>query len=235
MHGLNMNGTSPQGTVIHLPKRADIPDTVMTEIVKRYKHIRLMGLQLSPSAFGSNYAREAAFTDDIWVRRITNPLGKMFVAIRLDDLSDAYGNDGNRALTILLNSPWKGVITILGPQVLPPDRPGLEHAPWKIFTPDNSSDPPQLVSMKNGHTVYVIVGMYVSPNGRREGHGRHLVDAAVAAAVEESRDLKASKISICLEVSQGNIPAKKLYEHSGFSTRDGSGEMDENMVWQRTF
>lgn len=235
-----MNGTSPQGTVIHLPKLADIPDTAMTEIVKRYKHIRLMGLQLSPSAFGSNHAREAAFTDDIWVERITNPLRKMFVAIRLDDLSnsslpDAYGNDGNRALTVLLNSPWQGVITILGPKVLPPDQPGLEHTPWQIFTPDNSSSPPQLTSMKNGHAVYVIVGMYVSPNGRREGHGRRLVDAAVAAAVEESRDLNASKISICLEISQGNIPAKKLYEHSGFSTRDDSGKTDENMVWQRAF
>lgn len=229
--------------VIPMPKLADIPDTVMPEIVKRFKHIRLMALELSPEAFSSTYAREVAFTDDIWVGRITNPLGKAFIAVGPDNSPNVRSIDGHEkqhgpALTTLLNAPWKGSVTIIGPKLLPPDQPELERTPWKIFTRENSSDTPDLASMERGHVVYVIVGMYVSPDGRREGHGRRLVDAAIAAAVEECRRVLASKMSICLEVHYDNIPAAKLYANVGFTRRDTPNESnpkDVNMVWEKSF
>jgi ribosomal protein S18 acetylase RimI-like enzyme len=36
-----------------------------------YKQVRLAALQDSPTAFGSTYARESAFTDDVWLQRST--------------------------------------------------------------------------------------------------------------------------------------------------------------------
>jgi len=41
--------------------------------VALYKAIRLEALQQEPSMFGSSYEREAAFTEEQWLPRITNP------------------------------------------------------------------------------------------------------------------------------------------------------------------
>lgn len=38
------------------------------------------------AAFGSNYAREAAFSDSEWLDRLHNPLARTFVAVRADDI-----------------------------------------------------------------------------------------------------------------------------------------------------
>lgn len=41
--------------------------------VNAYKTIRLEALRTEPGMFGSNYLREAAFTQDQWLERINNP------------------------------------------------------------------------------------------------------------------------------------------------------------------
>lgn len=43
------------------------------EDVAAYKAIRLEALQTEPGVFCSSYAREAAFDDETWVKRLTNP------------------------------------------------------------------------------------------------------------------------------------------------------------------
>jgi hypothetical protein len=48
--------------------------------VERYKSFRLLALKTSPEAFGSTYAREAAFTDDVWHNRLMNPAAATFFA-----------------------------------------------------------------------------------------------------------------------------------------------------------
>jgi len=63
--------------------------------VEHYKTFRLLALQTSPEAFGSNYAREIAFTDDIWYNRLANKDAATFIAL-----------DAGRTLSTL---------TILGP------------------------------------------------------------------------------------------------------------------------
>ena len=47
------------------------PNNVLT-----FKTVRLQALQDSPSAFGSTYAREAAFPDEEWSRRAANMNGE---------------------------------------------------------------------------------------------------------------------------------------------------------------
>jgi GNAT superfamily N-acetyltransferase len=51
--------------------------------VERWKAIRLRSLQDSPSAFGSTYAREAAFTEADWRDRLENP-DSVAVLVALD-------------------------------------------------------------------------------------------------------------------------------------------------------
>ena len=45
----------------------------LPEEVAAYKVMRLEALQTEPGMFGSNYAREAGFTDAQWLDRIINP------------------------------------------------------------------------------------------------------------------------------------------------------------------
>ncbi|KAH8889517.1 hypothetical protein GQ53DRAFT_842827 [Thozetella sp. PMI_491] len=48
--------------------------------VAKYKPFRLQALQTDPSCFGSNYAREVAFTDEQWEQRILKPIATVLVA-----------------------------------------------------------------------------------------------------------------------------------------------------------
>ncbi|HTH81295.1 MAG TPA: GNAT family N-acetyltransferase [Mucilaginibacter sp.] len=50
----------------------------LPEEVKQYKTIRLESLQLEAAVFGSNYAREAAFTAEQWLMRIAQPNSDCF-------------------------------------------------------------------------------------------------------------------------------------------------------------
>jgi GNAT superfamily N-acetyltransferase len=50
----------------------------LPEEMEQYKGIRLESLQLEAAVFGSNYAREAAFTTDEWLMRIAQPNSDCF-------------------------------------------------------------------------------------------------------------------------------------------------------------
>ncbi|MFA6981729.1 MAG: GNAT family N-acetyltransferase, partial [Patescibacteria group bacterium] len=58
----------------------EIPSNIGVEIIglspdkwEVYKEIRLRSLREDPQAFGSNLAREEAFTQERWMERVSNP------------------------------------------------------------------------------------------------------------------------------------------------------------------
>jgi hypothetical protein len=59
-------------------------DESVRSYVERYKAFRLLSLKMAPEAFGSTYAREIAFTDDIWLGRLANPKANTFIALQSD-------------------------------------------------------------------------------------------------------------------------------------------------------
>lgn len=62
------------------------PDAAGVEFyLRQYKPFRLKSLQQSPSSFSSTYARESAFDDDDWKRRILNPIATTIVAMQGED------------------------------------------------------------------------------------------------------------------------------------------------------
>jgi hypothetical protein len=50
--------------------------------LEKYKAFRLFSLRTAPEAFGSTYAREIAFTDDVWYNRLANPETATFIALK---------------------------------------------------------------------------------------------------------------------------------------------------------
>lgn len=213
------------GDVVLLPKDANLQ-----ALVDRFKSNRLEALQLDPDAFGSTYESESQFTYETWLSRITNPLSKTFVALEHQEssITSAEDSDDSR-LRRLLENEWIGTVTVLGPKSLSGRESSLSSTPWNLFTRENSSEPPDLTSIKNSTAVYLIVGMFVSPSRRREGHGRRLVEAALTAAVEESRGASASRVIVSLVVESRNVAARRLYESVEFGTR-GSEPADSTEI-----
>jgi len=54
--------------------------------VERYKDFRLLSLKTNPEAFGSTFAREVAFSDEVWRSRIGNPKATTFFAMHGDQI-----------------------------------------------------------------------------------------------------------------------------------------------------
>lgn len=52
--------------------------------LERYKAFRLLALKTSPEAFGSTYARECAFMDDVWYNRLASPNATTFMTMDED-------------------------------------------------------------------------------------------------------------------------------------------------------
>jgi GNAT superfamily N-acetyltransferase len=66
----------------------------------------------------------------------------------------------------------------------------------------------------------MVVGMFVSPESRRGGHGRRLIETAVEAAREEGQTRGAASVRVVLIVEPENDGAQKLYESTGFALWD---------------
>jgi len=61
-------------------------DASIRRYVEQYKAFRLLALKTDPDSFGSNYAREIAFTDETWYNRLANPQVNTFLAFQEDQV-----------------------------------------------------------------------------------------------------------------------------------------------------
>jgi len=87
------------------------PETVRSYL-EQYKAFRLFSLQTSPEAFASTYAREVAFTDDVWYSRLTKPEATTFLVLESG--------------TII------STLTILGPLSFSPEELSSSVNPWEL-------------------------------------------------------------------------------------------------------
>ncbi|KAJ5832128.1 hypothetical protein N7474_000439 [Penicillium riverlandense] len=228
------NPTRPLGEVHRVPRTYNLP-TQLHAVVERYRKLRLHGLKVDPHAFSSTYERESQFEQDKWIARIENPAGKTFVSVipckepvltRENEIIIA--SDSSGALGSLLRNEWTGQLTLIGPEVLAIQgdetaETGLAK-PWSVFFQDEQCIPPltptETMDLRGAHLVYMVVGMFVSPESRRGGHGQRLIEAAVQAAREEGQTRGAASVRIVLIVEPENHGAQKLYERTGFALWD---------------
>ncbi|KAH7031597.1 uncharacterized protein B0I36DRAFT_324262 [Microdochium trichocladiopsis] len=174
----------------------------------KLKPFRLAALQHDPDAFGSDYAREVAFTDEVWLSRLHNPLAKTFVAVS-PTTADPRGEQGIVAST-----------TVFGP--LPSTAEDLHFmeqsglsAPWSL-------------------PVYHVTGVYTNPESR----GRGIAKAVMGAALEDLQATlqradaghEAGKPAavIRVDVYAHNMAAHGLYSAAGFSEVESRNEARES-------
>lgn len=230
----------PSEEVILIPKDFPSPSR-RDETVERYKLLRLNGLKVDPASFTSTYEQESQFSHEIWQDRILNHGSKTFVAVTDSDASlKGFSNvpssiqpeKSRGALQRLLGNEWVGIVTLLGPVVVPEqkaDSTTVPEKPWQSFIKDGKYQIPRAVSttedVKGAHVVYLVVGMFVLPQARRKGHARRLLGAAAEAVKKEAQTRVAAKATITVEVQSGNAGGKQLYERAGYHVEDDAVAM----------
>jgi GNAT superfamily N-acetyltransferase len=72
-----------------------------------------------------------------------------------------------------------------------------------------------------------LAELYVAPDHRGNGHGRALLETAIAAA----RDAGATHMDLC--TSTGDAAARALYESAGFTNREGGPDGPAMLYYER--
>ena len=153
------------------------------------RDVRLAALAEAPSAFGSSYAREAAFTEEQWRGRISER-SVTFFAHEATSLALGVRIRGRTVLTDSLASS-------LTEEPADPASAGKAPAGLAgVYVEDGAAN---------------LVSMWVRPAARGLGVGKALVEAAAAWA--KANDFG----TLFLWVTESNTSARRLYEGCGFT------------------
>ncbi|KAF5576923.1 major facilitator superfamily transporter [Fusarium pseudocircinatum] len=172
------------------------------KLVDQYKEFRLLSLQLSPESFSSNYAREAAFTKDIWEARLSNPLASSIIIV--SDPEPGSVDD----LSLILNQPWLASLVLYGP--LEAKTAAKTWEDLQKFEPGSTYFGPIADEIES---AYVLNAIYVPLSQRRKGLANKLIEYAKELAVRRN---EGKKIMLVLLVNFNSVAAMKCYEKSGF-------------------
>ncbi|KAL4776634.1 hypothetical protein BDW60DRAFT_203661 [Aspergillus nidulans var. acristatus] len=222
---------SKPAKILQIPKRFSTAES-LADIVTRYRALRLTALQRSPEAFTSTYAREAQFDDKTWTIRVLNPLATVFIVPFPDTASEDIGARPDDDEDMLMKRPWLGQLTLMGPVSFPINDEKAARAPWELFKYiDFEQAARDAASIPAGsNVVYVLVGMYVLPEGRAAGNGQRLLEAAIRAVDEETKAKKVNATVIVL-VARENEAAKRLYERVGFVVWEEGVDIEGETHW----
>jgi len=207
---------------------------------KRYKDVRLNRFKVDPQAFCSKYEYESQFTAERWLSPIQNPLGKTFAAVidhnteshEQEDPSRTSETEGTQtSFESLLGKEWVGTATLLGPVPFPSEEGDTSNLkPWDALIKDGKyqipSKPFAPGDLNGAHIVYVIVGRFVLPGVRGNGHTRRLLETIIKAAEEEAMFFGASKTSVTVQIEPENVGAQEFYEAMGFKVWDDAVLME---------
>jgi GNAT superfamily N-acetyltransferase len=216
-----------QFRVVQLPRNYDSrePQKLLAALAQKSKTLRLESLQTNPEAFSSNYAREVAFDDAVWVDRLKNPEASTIVALEMRGL-DAGLDD----LEAAAEARWVGVSVLMGPRTLDGTFPPSNgDAFWKTVL----DVPVRAADAEDGAVntlVYVINAVYVVPSARHTGLGKRLIEKAVDTSREEfQKDKSVGKEGVCMVFVQKNGSATGLYLACGFEMEAQSGTTGQSV------
>lgn len=189
--------------VLSLPKSLPSDDD-FSQLVERYKAFRLLSLQLSPTAFGSTYEREVAFTTDTWVARLQGPLSTNIVAVTGPSVADASTNG---VTSSLFDEEWQASLFLRGP--FDRDATVVEFDGMFMEGPSRLLD-------DDIEIYFALYGMYVLPTARGAGYGTAIVEYAKQEAKKLANGARARVI---LMLDFDNEAAQRTYEKCGFTMR----------------
>jgi GNAT superfamily N-acetyltransferase len=168
-------------------------DTNTQKLLQAYVSLRLMSLRQNPEAFSSNYAREAAFTDEQWEERLWG--GQRDKATFIASMArrtpkpeqhpDPTNDKGWSENTTGATRPgpeegpqeWIGCVTILGPGA-------IKSISGDLYL--SLSNETGISAEEASH--YLVGGMWVNASYRGQGVGKMLVRAILDWAKQHEGD-----------------------------------------------
>ncbi|KAH7106097.1 acyl-CoA N-acyltransferase [Auriculariales sp. MPI-PUGE-AT-0066] len=169
-----------------------------------YRYMRLRILTADPSQFGSNYARELAFTRDIWLRRLTNPRSATFIAVSGSEPSFESLSEDERDAT------YVGIIGGMGGFDSPDPTWAYVMSVWVAPSARGQGVGDTLLAK----TLRWVVTYRDEAEGGLDGRGRR------------------SFSQIVLSVKSDNPFARRLYERAGF-VEDGEADDPTEILMKR--
>lgn len=212
-------------SIASLPK-GWVDPTILTQAVTRYRDLRLQSLQISPEAYGSTYACEVQFPQELWEQRLRDKNVTQFIATTLREHSEAEA-------TLAQEDDWIGMIVVHEKHT--EEYASASKDPWSYNQSRLSGEE---VTGDTTHSVawYQLNGLFVHPSSRRSGLGRELIRAALAHVKEKTEvaGLASTSATVVVIVDTWNKGAIALYSNCGFGiTRED--EHDVNGSKRRAF
>ncbi|KAL2067301.1 hypothetical protein VTL71DRAFT_1725 [Oculimacula yallundae] len=162
-------------------------DASVRSYLKRYKTFRLYSLRTAPECFGSTYAREVAFTEDIWYDRLANPKATTFIATQFDRIVCT--------------------LTTIGPLPGTAEESAPSANPWEVSRSGKDG------SLEEYHLR--INGMFTLPEARGQGIAKALLENALEFGSKEAKKTELTFVATMV-VDDDNVPARALYAKCGF-------------------
>ncbi|KAI0666147.1 acyl-CoA N-acyltransferase [Trametes maxima] len=192
--------TTPTPSYEVLPLASPLSDAD----IKRYREIRLTSLRTDPDHFLSTYDQEERYTEETW-RRLLDGEGKAAFVVRtasgVGDGRDTQKRGDNQADE---GESFVGSIVVVAGRV-------LTGVP--------------IPAAANKDRDYFLVALWVSPEHRRKGLARRLVDTSLSWAAEDARRHDATMGSfvrapaeVFLLVAISNTVAQGMYKGMDFET-----------------
>lgn len=169
-------------SIVHIPH----DEAGVRKYLEAYKALRLFSLTYAPEAFGSTYAKEIAFEDNVWYERLSNPMVNTFLAT---------GEGGN----LISMSTIVGPLAIGTLDMPPLGIPQTAHGGWDAASPLH----------------FRLNAIFTMPEARRKGISRVLIETSIKYVVDEARARNKDTV-FSIIVDTDNLPAKRLYESAGF-------------------
>ncbi|PMD48491.1 acyl-CoA N-acyltransferase [Hyaloscypha variabilis F] len=170
--------------IVQIPR----DDASIRLYVEQYKAFRLLALKTDPDSFGSTYAREIAFTEDTWYKRLANPQVTTFLAFQ----------EGQVVCTV----------SIAGPLPCTPEESSPSKDPWTIL-----SGNPEATTQSH----WRIIGMFTRPAARGQGIAKAIIAKALQHAMGEAANAGKNFVAT-IAVEHDNPAAVGLYKKCGFET-----------------
>jgi len=177
-----------------------------SQLRDKLKMIRLKALQKDPE--------ELKFSDEVWEKRMTNPLAVHFIAV--ERCSETEYDKPAEDMSALLSGNWLGVLVLIGPME---DGTVSFHASRSSAESLSSNRPTLSNAIDREHApipVYELNGVFVVPEARGLGLGRKLVDAVTQFGISSAKSQGFRTIRMQVRVNTDNRPARMLYRSGGY-------------------